>query len=110
MKIKATAKKVLHLIKPYKLPVVASILCSLISVCAQLIIPYFSGNAIDFMLEAEKVSFEDILRIIGIIALLTALAAISQHLSAVCNNKVTYCVCRDLRNRISEKFHTLPVS
>ena len=110
MKNKATAKKVLHLIKPYKLPVVASILCSLISVCAQLIIPYFSGNAIDFMLEAEKVSFEDILRIIGIIALLTALAAISQHLSAVCNNKVTYCVCRDLRNRISEKFHTLPVS
>ena len=110
MKNKSTVKKVLHLIKPYRLPVIASILCSLISVCAQLIIPYFSGNAIDFMLEAEKVSFEDILRIIGIIALLTALAAISQHLSAVCNNKVTYCVCRDLRNRISEKFHTLPVS
>lgn len=110
MKNKATAKKVLHLIKPYKLPVVASILCSLISVCAQLIIPYFSGNAIDFMLEAGKVSFEDILRIIGIIALVTGLAAVSQHLSAVCNNKVTYCVCRDLRNRISEKFHTLPVS
>ncbi|MBQ7861504.1 MAG: ABC transporter ATP-binding protein [Clostridia bacterium] len=110
MKDKATAKKVLHLIKPYKLPVVASILCSLISVCAQLIIPYFSGNAIDFMLEAGKVSFEDILRIIGIIALVTGLAAVSQHLSAVCNNKVTYCVCRDLRNRISEKFHTLPVS
>ena len=110
MKNKSTVKKVLHLIKPYRLPVIASILCSLISVCAQLIIPYFSGNAIDFMLEAGKVSFRDVLRIIGIIALVTGLAAVSQHLSAVCNNKVTYCVCRDLRNRISEKFHTLPVS
>ena len=110
MKNKSTVKKVLHLIKPYRLPVIASILCSLVSVCAQLIIPYFSGNAIDFMLEAGKVSFRDVLRIIGIIALVTGLAAVSQHLSAVCNNKVTYCVCRDLRNRISEKFHTLPVS
>ncbi len=110
MKNKATVKKVLRLIKPYRLLIVSSILCSLVSVCAQLIIPYFSGNAIDFMLEAGKVSFEDILRIIGIIALITALAAFSQHLCAVCNNKVTYRVCRDLRNRVSDKLHTLPVS
>ena len=110
MKNKATLKKVLHLIKPYRLLIAASILCSLVSVCAQLIIPYFSGNAIDFMLEAGKVSFEDILRIIGIIALITAVAAFSQHLCAMCNNKVTYRVCRDLRNLVSDKLHTLPVS
>lgn len=110
MKNKTTLKKVLHLIKPYRLHIAASIFCSLVSVCAQLIIPYFSGNAIDFMLEAGKVGFEDILRIIGVIALITALAAISQHLTAVFNNKVTYCVCRDLRNSLSSKFNTLPVS
>lgn len=110
MKNKATVKKVLHLIKPYRHLVAASIFCSLISVCAQLIIPYFSGNAIDFMLEAGKVSFDDILRIIGIIAVITATAAASQHLCAMCNNKVTYRICADLRNRISAKLHTLPVS
>lgn len=110
MKNKTTLKKVLHLIKPYRLLIVSSILCSLVSVCAQLIIPYFSGNAIDFMLGEGKVSFEDILRIIGVIALITALAAISQHLTAVFNNKVTYCVCRDLRNSLSSKLNTLPVS
>lgn len=110
MKNKTTLKKVLHLIKPYRLLIVSSILCSLVSVCAQLIIPYFSGNAIDFMLGEGKVSFEDILRIIGVIAIITALAAISQHLTAVFNNKVTYCVCRDLRNKLSSKLNTLPVS
>ena len=110
MKNKTTLKKVLHLIKSYRLLILASILCSLVSVCAQLIIPYFSGNAIDFMLGAGKVSFEDILRIIGVIALITVLAAFSQHLTAVFNNKVTYCVCRDLRNKLSSKFNTLPVS
>lgn len=110
MKNKTTLKKVLHLIKPYRLLIVSSILCSLVSVCAQLIIPYFSGNAIDFMLGEGKVSFEDILRIIGVIALITALAAISQHLTAVFNNKVTYCVCRDLRNSLSSKLNTLPIS
>jgi ABC-type multidrug transport system fused ATPase/permease subunit len=70
MKNKATAKKVLRLIKPYRMLIFASIFCSLVSVCAQLIIPYFSGNAIDFMLGAGSVSFEDILRIIGIIAII----------------------------------------
>lgn len=110
MKNKATLKKVLHLIKPYRLLIISSILCSLISVCAQLIIPFFSGNAIDFMLEAGKVSFEDIIPIIGIIALITGLAALAQHLTAVLNNKVTYCVCRDLRNSLSSKLNALPVS
>ena len=110
MKNKAALKKVLHLIKPYRLLIISSILCSLISVCAQLIIPFFSGNAIDFMLEAGKVSFEDIIPIIGIIALITGLAALAQHLTAVLNNKVTYCVCRDLRNSLSSKLNALPVS
>ena len=50
MKNKETFIKTMHLIKPYSFFVVISIICSLISVCGQLFIPFFCGKAIDFML------------------------------------------------------------
>lgn len=110
MKNKKTASKILHLIKPYTLFVVLSIFCSLISVAAQLLIPYFCGNAIDFMLGEGKVDFTKVAEVIIAVALTAVIAAAAQHLSAVCNNKVTYTVCRDLRNKASAKLQSLPVS
>lgn len=110
MKNKQALKEVLHLIRPYKLQVALSILASLISVSAQLLIPYLCGNAIDFMLGEGKVDFESIMKLIIEVAVIMVVAAASQHLFFVCNNKVTYCVSRDIRNRVSDKLHTLPVS
>lgn len=110
MKKNSAFVKTLHLIKPYSFLVVISILCSFVSVCGQLLIPFFCGKAIDFMLGEGKVSFEDVLSVVFIIAVVMLASAAGQHLSSLCNNKVTYCVCRDLRNRVSGKLNTLPVS
>lgn len=110
MKNKTAFIKTLHLIRPYSLLVALSILCSLISVCGQLLIPFFCGKAIDFMAGEGKVSLDGVLYTIAIIAVVMLLSAISQHLSSLCNNKVTYCVCRDLRNSVSSKLNTLPVA
>lgn len=107
---KTTLKKVLLLIKPYRFFIVLSLFCSLVSVSAQLLIPYFSGKAIDFMLGKGKVDLEGILGVLVIIAVTAILAAASQHLFAVCNNKITHSVVRDLRKNLSEKLHSLPVS
>lgn len=110
MKNKTAFIKTLHLIRPYSLLVALSILCSLISVCGQLLIPFFCGKAIDFMAGEGKVSLDGVLYTIAIIAVVMVFSAISQHLSSLCNNKVTYCVCRDLRNSVSSKLNTLPVA
>ncbi len=110
MKDKATLRKVLHLIKPYRFTILLSLFCSLLSVCAQLLIPYFSGNAIDLMLGEGKVSFEKVLGVIAVIGLTAAVASLAQHLFAVCNNKITHRVVRDLREKLSSKLHSLPVS
>lgn len=110
MKDKATLIKVLRLVKPYSFQIFLSLFCSILSVTAQLLIPWFSGKAIDFMLGKGKVDFESILSIIIIIAVTVIVAAASQHLFAVCNNKITHSVCKDLRNTLSDKLHSLPVS
>ncbi len=110
MKDKDTIKKVLHLVKPYSFLIFLSLLCSVLSVSAQLLIPYFSGNAIDLMLGEGRVDFEGVLGVIGIIALTVIVAAAAQQLFAVCNNKITYSIVRDLRKKLSSKLHSLPVS
>ncbi len=110
MKDRTTIKKVLRLVKPYGFQIFLSLFCSLISVTAQLLIPWFSGKAIDFMLGKGEVDFQSILSVIVIIAATVAVAAVSQHLFAVCNNRITHSVCKDLRNTLSDKLHSLPVS
>ncbi len=107
---KTALTKTMHLIKPYGFSVALSIICSFISVSGQLLIPFFCGNAIDFMLGRGQVSFDGVLRTVAVIGVTVLVSAAAQHLAALCNNKVTYCVCRDLRNRVSDKFNTLPVA
>lgn len=105
-----TFRKTLHLIKPYGFYVALSIICSFISVSGQLLIPFLCGKAIDFMVGEHRVSFIGVIRTAAVIGVTMLISALAQHLSSLCNNRVTYSVCRDLRNRVSDKLGTLPVS
>ena len=108
MNNKSTLKKLLRLVKPYYLWVVLSLICSLITVGATLFIPLMCGYVIDKML-LSSTDFSAILHSILIIGGVALLGAISTQLSSVANNKITYGVCADLRNKINKKFHSLPV-
>lgn len=58
-----TFKRVLLYIKPYGLFVFSSLLCAAISVAAQLIVPIFCGDAIDYMIGQGQVDFASVLRL-----------------------------------------------
>lgn len=90
--------------------VILSILCGAVSVAAQLLVPIFCGDAIDYMLGIGRVDFEAIERLILSITGVTALSAVAQWVLAACNNRVTFCVSRDLRNEAVEKIQKLPLS
>ncbi|MBQ8598506.1 MAG: ABC transporter ATP-binding protein [Oscillospiraceae bacterium] len=106
----STLKRVLRYVKPYLPFVCFSVLCAAFSAGSQLLIPIFCGNAIDHMLGPGEVSFSGILRYLIRIAIVTLTAAAAQQILAVCNNKVTYFVSRDLRNAATQKLHRLPLS
>ena len=105
-----TLKRVLPYVKPYRLHVVISLLCAAISAAAALLIPIFSGNAIDCMLGRDQVDFAGVLHWALWIAGVTALAAIAQQFLATSNNRIAYCVSRDIRNETSRKLQRLPLS
>lgn len=107
---KDTIKRVLTFIKPYRIHVVMSFLFSFISAAVQLLIPIFCGNAIDGMIGAGNVDMAIVVKAISMIALAAVIGAIAQEIIALCNNRITFSVCRDLRDSISRKINRLPLS
>lgn len=104
-----TLRRVLGYIKPYLFFVFASLVCASISVAAQLLVPIYCGNAIDYMIGAGHVNMEGVRRIILSIIVATAITAVAQWILAACNNRITFCVSRDLRNDAIEKIQKLPL-
>ena len=107
---RAVLRRILGYIRPYLPPVLASLFCAAVSVAAQLLVPIFCGDAIDAMLDAGRVDFSDVLHLIFLIAIATGAAAAAQWAMAVCNNRITYGVTRDLRNSAIQKVQTLPLA
>lgn len=106
----ASLKRVMPYLKPYRLQVLLSLICASVSAAAALLIPIFSGNAIDCMIGVSEVDFSGILTNAVYIAVTTALAAIAQQVLATSNNRIAYCVSRDIRNEVSAKLQRLPLS
>ena len=106
----ASLKRVMPYLRPYRLQVLLSLLCASVSAAAALVIPIFSGNAIDCMIGVSQVDFSGILFNAVCIAVTTALAAVAQQVLATSNNRIAYCVSRDIRNEVSAKLQRLPLS
>lgn len=97
-------------IRKYWFYMVCSLFFAAVSVAAQLYVPILTGNAIDFMIGAGKVDFGALWSVLKVILAATAIAAVSQWIFGICNNKITYSVSRDLRNAAIAKIQKLPVS
>ena len=107
---KDTIKRILRYVRPYGALVFLSLLCAAISAGAQLLIPIFTGDVLDLLVGPGNVQWEEIPRFLLYIALATLLAAVAQQLLAMCNHRITFSICRDLRNRVSGKLQKLPLS
>ena len=103
-------RRILRYVKPYGGFVVLSLLCAGVSAVAQLLIPIFTGEVLDLLVGPGQVIWQGILRFLTWIGLSALLAAVAQQLLAMCNNRITFSVCRDLRNQVSGKLQKLPLS
>jgi len=103
-------KRILGYVRPYWGFVALSILCAAVSAGAQLLIPIFTGDVLDLLVGPGQVVWRGLLRLLIYIALSAALAAVAQQCLSMCNNRITFSVCADLRNEVSEKLQRLPLS
>lgn len=106
---KGTLKKVLGYIRPYWVLVGLSVLLAAATVAASLYIPILTGNAVDRIVGPGNVEFAGIVKILVRIGVVIGLAALSQWVMSLINNRITYRVVRDIRNEAFRKIQILPL-
>lgn len=107
---KSTLKKVLHYVGGYKPHLAFSIILAAVSVAATLYIPVLAGRAIDNIVDERNVDFAALKPLLIGIGILAAVTALAQWIMNALNNKITFCVVRDIRNAAMRRIQILPLS
>ena len=106
----STLRKVLSYVKRHGFPLALTIVLAAVTVGLTLYVPILVGDAIDCIVEAGKVDFAAISPILIRIAVVVGITALTQWLSGVINNRITYRVVQDIRADAFRKIQVLPLS
>lgn len=110
MNSKKTLERVFSYIDKYKYLLILSLVFAAVSVALTLYAPILIGNAIDCIVGSGAVDFAKMTEILVKLAVIIGATAVLQWLMNICNNKITYNVSRDLRQKAFEKIQLLPCS
>ncbi|MDD6989293.1 ABC transporter ATP-binding protein [Ruminococcus sp.] len=110
MKNKSVVSKILKKIKPYYGYLLLALLSAVISVSLTLYIPVLTGQAVDNIIDAGKVNFENILQILIYIAVGIVGVTVFQWIMNYFTNIISYKTVRDLRREIFDKFNSVTLS
>lgn len=110
MSNKSVLKKVSSYVGRYKVYLAFSMLLAVISVAGTLYVPVLIGNVIDCIIDKGLVNFSAIIPILIEVCIIIAVIALAQWMMNVCNNKITFNVIRDMRDKAFSKIESLPVS
>ena len=108
-KHKSTIKRILAYIGHYKWGVLASLVLAAITVASTLYLPVLIGYAVDCIVSAGHVDFTKLTGILGKMAVMIAITAISQWLMNHINNVITYRVVKDIRTKAFDHLEILPL-
>lgn len=107
---RGTLSQVLRYLKRYTPALLLSLLLAAASVVLTLYGPILIGDAIDLIIEPDRVFFDEILPLLVRIGIAAAAAALFQWIMNIINNRITYGIVRDLRSETFEKLQSLPIS
>ena len=110
MNNKEIIKRIFAYVGRYKILLALSMLLAGVSVAGSLYIPVLIGNVIDFIIDKGLVQFDRIIPVLIRICIIIAVVAVSQWVMNVLNNKITFGVVCDMRDRAFSKIERLPVS
>ena len=101
--------KVLRRLRRYIPAVIAALVLATVYVAMSLYIPILVGRAIDCIIDAGKVDFSAMFKELLAIALCAGIGGVAQWLMTLINNRITYCVTRDIRNEAFRRLQVLPL-
>ena len=104
-----TLRRVLKYVGRYPLSLAGTLLFSVITVAASLCVPVFFGDAIDCIIGKNAVLWEELTLCFIKAGGAAGVAAISQWLLSLCNNRISCNVVRDIRKDAFQKIGNLPL-
>ncbi len=102
-------KRLLTYCKPYQLIIIVIFVLSFFSVCLTLLTPVLFGRAIDSFIGINQVDFNALIVQLMIIVGVIVVCVLVQWLLGQFTNKITYSITNDLRDKVFEKLHLLPL-
>ena len=104
----STLKRILRYVGRYPVSLVGSLIFAAISVAATLFVPVLFGDAVDCIVESG-VQWSKLQSIFLKIIIAVGVAAVSQWLTSLCNNRISCHVVRDIRADAFAKLGVLPL-
>ena len=104
-----TLKKVMQFIGKHWLFLFLSILFGAVTVALRLYLPILIGDAVNLIVGKGNVDFSGLFLIARTMVVIILLTAGAQWLMNICNNKITYQVVRDIREKAFRKLEILPL-
>ena len=105
-----TLKKVLVRIRRYWPTLIAAIVLATVNVGMTLYIPILVGSAIDCIVDAGQVDFDQMWIFLRGVILCAAIGGLSQWVMSELCNRMTFQVTRDIRNEAFRHIQVLPIS
>lgn len=105
-----TIKRLLTYCQPYRHILAWIFILSFLSVCLILVTPILFGQAIDLLIGINQVNLDTLLKLLLFIVAVIAAGALIQWVLGQLTNKITYNITNDLRDRVFEKLHLLPLN
>ena len=104
-----TLKRVLFYVGRYPFSVIGVLLFSMLTVAATLLVPVFFGDAIDCIVGKGEVDWQELKLCLINAGVSAGVAALTQWLLSLCNNRISCSVVRDIRKDAFAKISRLPL-
>lgn len=110
MNNKQVISRIFSYVGRYKAHLFFSLFLALVSVAGSLYLPILIGQTIDLIVGKNNVNLEGIIPILVKICVIICVVAVAQWIMNAVNNRITFGVVRDMRDRAFTKIEKLPFS
>ncbi len=102
-------KRVLVELKTYRLQIVLSLICAVLTVICTLLVPVLTGKAVDCMIGSGQIQWDGLYQILEKMALAIVGTCFFQWLMNRINNYITYDITKNMRQKAFEKMLVMPI-
>ncbi len=102
--------RILIELKAYWIEIIISILCALSTVYLTLRIPILTGQAVDCIVKAGQIEYQQLVYILKVMSITIVATFITQWVMNRLNNRITYNITKSLRDRAFAKISHMKLS